>query len=132
MLPPIFAAVHGKTRTPVRIILLAGVIMAVAAGLTPIEDMAELVNIGTLAAFTMVCAGVIVMRFRHPDMPRPFRTPWSPLIPSLGIAFCLYLMLSLPWVTWARFFIWLAIGLVIYFTYSRFNSIVAKQQAPAE
>ncbi len=91
--------------------------------------MAQLVNIGTLAAFTMVCAGVIVMRFTKPDMPRPFRTPFSPLIPALGMGFCIYLMINLPWTTWARFLTWLAVGLVIYFAYSRFNSILAKQEA---
>ncbi len=129
LLPPVFAAVHPVTRTPVRVILVTGVIMALIAGFTPIEGVAELVNIGTLAAFVMVCAGVIVLRITKPDMPRPFKTPFSPLIPLLGIAFCLYLMLSLPGVTWLRFVIWMFIGFGIYFTYSHRNSNLAKQGA---
>jgi APA family basic amino acid/polyamine antiporter len=129
LLPPVFAAVHPMTRTPVRVIMASGVIMALIAGFTPIEGVAQLVNIGTLAAFVMVCAGVIALRISKPDLPRPFRTPWSPLIPILGIVFCGYLMASLPAVTWLRFFIWLAIGLVVYFGYSRRNSLLARQPA---
>lgn len=129
LLPPFFADIFPRTRTPMRIIMISGVFMALIAGFTPIEDVAQLVNIGTLAAFTMVCAGVIVLRFTRPEMKRPFRTPFSPLIPALGMAFCIYLMANLPWTTWTRFFVWLAIGLVIYFSYSRFNSILAKQAA---
>ncbi len=129
LLPPVFAAVNPVTRTPVRVILLTGVIMALIAGFTPIEGVAELVNIGTLAAFVMVSAGVIVLRITKPDMPRPFKTPFSPLIPLLGIAFCLYLMLSLPGITWLRFVVWMFIGFGIYFTYSHRNSNLAKQAA---
>ncbi|HLF58529.1 MAG TPA: amino acid permease [Alphaproteobacteria bacterium] len=132
LLPPVFAAVHPVTRTPVRVIMVSGAAMALIAGFTPIEGVAELVNIGTLAAFVMVCAGVIVLRVTQPDLPRPFKTPFSPLIPLLGIVFCLYLMLSLPGVTWLRFLIWMLIGLAIYFTYSHRNSNLAKQAAAAE
>jgi APA family basic amino acid/polyamine antiporter len=99
--------------------------MAAIAGLTPIGDVAELVNIGTLAAFFLVSVGVLVLRYTHPDLPRPFRTPFSPLIPLLGAASCLYLMASLPLVTWLRFGVWLALGLLIYFTYSRRHSTLA-------
>ncbi len=124
LLPPFFSAVHPKTQTPVRVILLCGIIIALISGFTPISDVVELVNIGTLAAFVLVCAGVIVLRRTRPDLPRPFRVPWSPLVPLLGIGFCLYLMFSLPMVTWVRFGVWLTIGLVVYFSYSRRRSMI--------
>lgn len=125
LLPPVFAAVHPKTQTPVRIILVSGVIMAAVAGFLPIGTVAELVNIGTLSAFVLVCGGVVYLRYTRPDLPRPFRTPLSPLIPILGMLFCTYLMYSLPAVTWARFLIWMILGLVIYFIYSRRHSLLA-------
>lgn len=125
LLPPVFSAINRRTHTPVRVILASGVLIAAIAGFTPIGDVAELVNIGTLAAFVMVCGGVIVLRYTRPDLPRPFRTPFSPLIPALGIAFCVYLMASLPQLTWERFVIWLAIGMAVYFGYSRKRSLLA-------
>jgi len=128
LLPPVFNTIHPDTHTPVRIILLCGVLIAAVAGLTPISDVAELVNIGTLAAFVLVCGVVIVLRRMRPEVSRPFRTPFSPVVPLLGIVFCLYLMLSLPAVTWWRFVIWLGIGLVIYFTYSRRHSLLEAPQ----
>lgn len=125
LLPPIFAQVNKTTQTPVRIIITSGILMAAIAGLTPIGHVAELVNIGTLAAFVLVCAGVIILRYKQPDLPRPFKTPFSPLIPLLGMAFCIYLMISLPLITWLRFIIWLMIGMIIYFVYSRHHSQLA-------
>lgn len=125
LLPPVFAAIHSGTKTPVRIILISGVLMALIAGFLPIGVVAELVNIGTLAAFALVCGGVIYLRYTHPDVPRPFKTPFSPVIPVLGVIFCVYLMLSLPLVTWLRFFVWMGIGLVIYFSYGRYRSSLA-------
>ena len=125
LLPPMFATVHPTTRTPVRIIFVSGVLMAAVAGFLPIGAVAELVNIGTLAAFFLVCGGVIYLRYTRPELPRPFRTPWSPLIPILGMLFCAYLMYSLPVVTWIRFFVWMIVGLVIYFLYSRRHSVLA-------
>ncbi len=122
LLPPVFSAVNKNTQTPIRIILASGVLIALIAGFTPIGDVAELVNIGTLAAFVLVCAGVIHLRYTRPDLKRPFRTPFGAVTPLLGIIFCVYLMLSLPPVTWVRFGIWLALGLVIYFVYSRRHS----------
>jgi len=127
LLPPVFAQVNETTRTPVRIILTSGFIMAAIAGFTPISHVTELVNIGTLAAFVLVCAGVIVLRYKQPELHRPFKTPFSPIIPILGMAFCLYLMFSLPLITWIRFGVWLAIGLIVYFTYSRHHSLLAVQ-----
>jgi basic amino acid/polyamine antiporter, APA family len=127
LLPPVFAQVHPRTHTPVRVIAAAGAAMAAIAGLTPIGTVAELVNVGTLAAFFLVCLGVVFLRRTHPDLPRPFRTPLSPLIPLLGAASCLYLMVQLPPVTWARFGLWLIIGLIVYFGYSRRHSALAPE-----
>ncbi len=117
LLPRFFAHTHQKTKTPVRIILLTGLIIATVAGFFSMDQVAELVNIGTLAAFTLVCSGVIILRITQPSMPRPFKLSWNPLIPLLGIFFCVYLMLNLPAVTWWRFIIWMAIGFIIYFSY---------------
>jgi len=88
----------------------------------PLGAIVELVNIGTLFAFVLVNVGVIVLRRTRPDMERPFRVPFSPVFPIIGIAFCLYLMAQLPGVTWLRFLIWLIVGLIIYFAYSRRHS----------
>ncbi|WP_115303865.1 amino acid permease [Legionella beliardensis] len=124
LLPKFFAETSAYTKTPVRIILLCGVIMALLAGLIPISDLAELVNIGTLFAFITVCIGVIILRYRHPELPRPFKTPLMPLVPILGVLSCSYLIIHLPWVTILRFIIWMVIGLIIYFAYSRFHSVL--------
>jgi len=128
LLPPVFSKVNPKTQTPVRVIIVSGIFMSLIAGFTPISHVAELVNIGTLAAFVLVCAGVIVLRYKMPDMNRPFKTPFSPLFPILGIGFCIYLMLNLPLITWLRFIIWLVLGLMIYFLYSKNNSLLAKKE----
>ena len=122
LLPPVFSAINKSTHTPVRVIMASGVLIAAIAGFTPIGDVAELVNIGTLAAFVLVCAGVIHLRYTRPDLKRPFRTPFGSVTPLLGIIFCVYLMLSLPTVTWVRFGVWLVLGMVIYFAYSRLHS----------
>lgn len=126
LLPQVFAAVNPRTQTPVRVILVSGVLMALIAAFTPIAYVAELVNIGTLSAFAIVCAGVLVLRYTKPDLPRPFRAPGAPVVPLLGIAFCVYLMLSLPLLTWIRFVIWLVIGLVVYMSYGRSHSRLAR------
>ena len=124
LLPTRFAKVNAKTHTPVSIILVSGSIMSITAGLTPIGELAELVNIGTLAAFVLVCGGVIALRVTKPDMPRPFKLAYNPVIPALGILSCLYLMWSLPVITWVRFLIWMAVGIGIYFAYGYKNSLV--------
>ncbi|MFC3908329.1 amino acid permease [Legionella dresdenensis] len=126
LLPKFFAYVDINTKTPVRIIVLCGVTMAIISAFVPISDLAELVNIGTLFAFITVCAGVIILRYTHPELPRPFKTPFMPLVPVLGIISCSYLIINLPMFTIMRFAIWMALGLVIYFAYSRFNSHLAK------
>ena len=102
--------------------IMTGVVIAVAAGLTPIAVLGQLVSIGTLLAFVLVCFGVIILRRTAPDVPRPFRTPWVPVVPVLGALICLAQMAGLPMATWERLIVWLAIGLVVYFAYSRRSS----------
>jgi len=126
LLPGFFSDIHARTRTPVKAILLSGVIMSAVAGFTPIGEIAEIVNIGTLSAFVVVCIGVMVLRQRRPDLARPFRVPFGPVIPVLGAASCFYLMLNLPAVTWMRFAIWMGFGLLVYATYSVRRSALAR------
>ena len=116
-LPPLFAAVHPRFRTPHVSTVLTGTIIALVAALTPITALSQLVSIGTLFAFVLVSIGVIVLRRVSPDVPRPFRTPGVPWVPIAGAIICLAQMVGLPVATWERLFIWLGIGLVIYFTY---------------
>ena len=140
LLPPVFSKVHPKYQTPYITTLLTGVTVAVIAAFFPIGLLGELVSIGTLAAFVLVCASVLVLRYKQPNLPRPFRAPWSPVTPILGMAFCLYLMAGLPGDTWIRLAVWLAIGYTIYFTYSikhsklrgRENEVPVAQGKPAE
>ncbi len=128
LLPRVFADVHSRFRTPYKSNILLCVFISIFAGFVPIRVVGELVSIGTLLAFVMVCLGVWVLRKKQPDIPRAFRTPWVPLIPILGIVTCLVLMVSLPLDTWIRLFVWLAIGLVIYFTYGKKNSKLGKDK----
>lgn len=123
-----FAAVHPKFRTPYKNTMLVGLLAAIVGSLTPIDDIGKMVNIGTLLAFIIVCTAVLVLRGTNPDQPRPFRTPWVPVVPVLGILFNGYMMYKLGWINWARLIVWLVIGLVIYFTYSRYHSRVSNSQ----
>jgi APA family basic amino acid/polyamine antiporter len=125
LLPPMFAELNPKTHTPVKVIMACGLVIASIAGFAPISTVAELVNIGTLAAFTLVCAGVIVLRHQQPELKRPFRTPFSPVIPALGILSCLYLMSNLQTLTWIGFAVWTTLGLIVYFSFSRRHSALA-------
>jgi APA family basic amino acid/polyamine antiporter len=122
-----FADVHPKFRTPWKSTIAIGIFVSLLAGLLPITALLELANIGTLFAFCVVCAAVLVMRKIDPDAPRPFRCPLVPLVPILGIICCLVLMLSLPVGNWLRLIVWLAIGLAIYFFYGRHHSILGKE-----
>ena len=122
LLPPSFARVHPRFRTPYVTTILTGVAVGFCAMFTSIDEMVDLTNIGTLFAFALVSLGIIVLRRREPDRARPFRTPWVPLVPILGILSCVYLMLGLPWVTWIRFALWLVAGLMVYFFYGRQRS----------
>jgi basic amino acid/polyamine antiporter, APA family len=132
LLPKWASAIHSRFRTPWITSIVIGVAVATFGATIPIGDLATLVNIGTLLAFVIVCAGVWVLRKKRPDLPRPFRTPLVPLVPILGMAVSLFLMVSLPVVTWYRLVIWLLIGLCVYWTYSVRNSVVGKSMEPAE
>ncbi|MDE3067596.1 MAG: amino acid permease [Verrucomicrobiota bacterium] len=122
LLPPVFSAVHPRFRTPWVAQILTGLVAMLIAGLFPIGLLGELVSIGTLLAFAIVCTGVFVLRFTDPQIPRPFRAPAFWLIAPLGTGSCLFLMAGLPADTWARLIVWMAIGLVVYFAYSRRHS----------
>jgi APA family basic amino acid/polyamine antiporter len=124
-----FAAVHDKFRTPWKSTILTGVFVSVLAGFLPLRILAELTNIGTLFAFVIVCASVLIMRYKHPEAERPFRAPFVPLVPILGILSCLLLMFSLPPENWLRLIIWLAIGFIIYFSYGRRHSVLAQMRS---
>jgi basic amino acid/polyamine antiporter, APA family len=122
LLPKVFARIHPRYRTPHVTTILTGVFVAFFAAFMDIGEAANLSSIGTLFAFVLVCGGVIVLRRRSPNLHRPFRTPFVPAVPVLGMLTCLYLMVSLPWTTWVRFMAWLGIGLFIYFFYGRRHS----------
>ncbi len=127
LLPSPFSRVHPRYRTPHLSTWIAGLVVGIPAGIWDIGTFADLANIGTLFAFIVVSAGVLVLRRAQPERPRGFRVPGSPYIPSLSIATCLLLMLGLPLETWVRFVVWLAIGLVIYFLFSRKHSKLAAE-----
>ncbi len=122
LLPAAFSKVDPERQSPNRVILFCGSMISIVAGFFPLGTLAETVNIGTLASFVMVCIGVIVLRKRQPDLPRPFKNPWGPTIPLLGIVSCSTLMAFLPGETWHRFLIWVGIGMVTYFAYSMHHS----------
>ncbi|GAA3376897.1 amino acid permease [Streptomyces sannanensis] len=125
LLPRFFSITHPRFGTPYRPTVLLGVVIAIVAGFTSINELATLVNIGTLFAFVVVALGVIILRRTRPDLPRAFRTPMVPLIPVLSIAASVWLMLNLPTETWLRFAIWMVIGFVVYFLYGRSHSRLA-------
>jgi APA family basic amino acid/polyamine antiporter len=123
-----FSAIHPRFRTPWKSTILTGILVAIMGALIPLEILAELVNIGTLLAFVIVCLAVLVMRYIHPTAERPFRCPWVPVIPVLGVLFCLILMFSLPLQNWLRLFIWMAAGMFVYFFYGRHHSVMARDR----
>ena len=127
-----FAAVHPKFRTPWKNTILVGLLAAVVGSVTPIDDIGKMVNIGTLLAFVIVCIAVMILRRTNPGQARPFRTPWVPFVPIMGIVFNGYMMYKLGWINWARLVIWLIIGLVVYFTYGRHHSRVQHMEAPGD
>ncbi|MEO8672025.1 MAG: amino acid permease [Tahibacter sp.] len=129
LLPAWFAKVHPRYGTPYRPTLIAGVVTAIVAGLFPIAQVAEMINIGTLAAFIIICASTLVLRVRRPELQRSFRTPAVWIVAPLGIVFSLALIWGLPFVTWGRFGIWMLIGLVVYFAYGIRNSVLARGSA---
>ena len=122
LLPSWASRIHTTFRTPHLTTIATGVIVALASGFTPIAVLGELVSIGTLFAFVIVSLGVIVLRRTQPALPRPFRTPWVPVVPILSAVVSIALMASLPWATWERLIIWMALGIVLYFAYGRRRS----------
>jgi len=123
-----FGAIHDRFRTPWKATLLTGVVVAALSSLIPLRILADLTNIGTLLAFVIVCSAVLIMRRTHPEAERPFRVPYAPLTPILGILFCLLLMFSLPSENWFRLLVWLLIGFAIYFGYGRRHSALDKMR----
>jgi APA family basic amino acid/polyamine antiporter len=124
LLPAAFSRVHSRFRTPHISTILTGAVISVAAGLLPLQLLGQLVSMGTLLAFVLACIGIIILRRTAPELPRPFRTPWMPWVPILGALICLAQMVALPWETWQRLFVWLAIGVVVYFLYGRRRSVL--------
>jgi APA family basic amino acid/polyamine antiporter len=126
LLPKFFSSIHKKFNTPWKTNLFFMGFVSIFAGFVPVSDLGHMVSIGTLFAFVLVCVGVMVMRKSSPDLPRPFKTPFVPFVPIAGIAVCVYLMYSLPGESWIRLAIWMALGVIIYFSYGKKHSIVRK------
>jgi APA family basic amino acid/polyamine antiporter len=125
LLPGLFSSVHKVHKTPHISTWIAGFFVGIPAGIWDIDTLAELSNIGTLFAFILVSAGVVILRKKQPERLRSFRVPLVPLVPAISIVCCLILMMGLPLLTWMRFLVWLAIGLVIYFGFGRRHSALA-------
>jgi APA family basic amino acid/polyamine antiporter len=128
LLPPLFSKVNAKRGVPQNAVIFSGIATGTVAGLFPINVLGELVSIGTLMAFAIVCISVMVLRKTHPELKRPFKVPLVWLIPSLGAIFCLIQMASLPWTAWERLLLWMLVGIVIYFVYGKRNSLLVRKK----
>jgi APA family basic amino acid/polyamine antiporter len=128
LLPPLFSKVSAKRGVPQNATIFAGVATSIIAGILPLSVLSELVSIGTLMAFAIVCISVMVLRKTHPELKRPFKVPLVWLIPSLGAFICIVQMLALPWATWLRLILWTLAGFVIYFAYGKRNSYIGKSK----
>src|SRR5690606_4865632 len=126
LLPKFFSDLHPKNRTPWKTNIVFMVFVSIFAGFVPISDLGHMVSIGTLFAFSLVCIGVIVMRKKAPDAPRSFKVPLVPLVPILGVIVCVAMMASLPFEAWERLALWLGLGMLIYFGYSKKHSKAGK------
>jgi len=124
LLPKFFSSIHSKFRTPFKTNIFFMFFVSIFAGFVPVTDLGHMVSIGTLFAFSLVCIGVMLLRRTDPDRHRPFRTPWVPFVPIMGVIVCVYLMSSLPLEAWIRLAIWMAIGVAIYFFYGKGNSVL--------
>jgi APA family basic amino acid/polyamine antiporter len=122
LIPKVFSDIHPKFQTPWKSNLLFAGLVSLFAAFVPVSIVGEMCSIGTLFAFVLVCAGILVLRKTRPDLPRAFKTPWVPFVPIMGILVCLYLMYALPIDTWIRLFAWMAVGFVVYFAYGKKNS----------
>jgi APA family basic amino acid/polyamine antiporter len=122
-----FAEVHPRFRTPFKNTFLVGTLAGIVGAVTPIDDIGKMVNIGTLLAFVIVCIAIMILRKTDPGKSRPFRTPWVPFVPVMGILFNGYMMVKLGWLNWARLIVWLALGMIVYFTYSVKHSKVRER-----
>ena len=127
LLPPVFSKVHPRFKTPYISTIITGAVAMVIAGLLPISILGELVSIGTLLAFIIVCISVLVLRKARPELERPFRTPWVPFVPIMGALICFIQMAALPLDTWLRLIVWMAIGFCIYFFYGKKHSKVRNE-----
>jgi APA family basic amino acid/polyamine antiporter len=127
LLPPFAKRVHPKYRTPHITTIMTGVFVATFAAVANIDEIVQLTNIGTLFAFVLVAIGILILRKTNPNAHRPFRTPFVPIVPLLAVVSCGYLMFQLPWETWLRFILWLALGLVFYFAYGVNHSELRKR-----
>lgn len=119
LLPSVFSDLHPKFKTPYKSNILFAVFVGLFAAFVPVTVVGEMSSIGTLFAFVLVCVGVLVLRKTSPNAPRAFRTPWVPFVPIMGIVVCCYMMYALPMDTWIRLIVWMAIGIIVYFTYSK-------------
>ncbi|WP_118975140.1 amino acid permease [Taibaiella koreensis] len=127
LLPRLFSRLHPRFSTPSQANTVLGLFIALFAAFVPIQVVGEMTSIGTLLAFVMVCLGVLILRRKQPEIPRPFRTPWVPVVPVLGIITCLVMMYALPWETWLRLLLWLAAGMLIYWLYGRKHSKLRRE-----